>query len=261
VRDDEPIVVKDYGVLFAKSLLVLLAIVILLTVLKFAEEDFATTKSSIRTIGVIACAIYILLLIVVKIPRRFHKIPSYFEFSNDCIKYCEFDYERKQKTILTTKEAQIQHLKQVSFCVVTELYQRFGRKHHLSAWKMFRKSAIAIPLTKLFCFTYYLITFLFFALPFKIYKLKKAKEPLSLLKKNIVIEFTNRNYFLVNIYSQREFDELMIYFKSKNIPIQDKTVFLHHWQIVNPTFFDKNERWRDECEEETDAKKSIWWQI
>jgi hypothetical protein len=99
------------------------------------------------------------------------------------------------------------------------------------------------------------------ALPFKIYKLKKTEEPLSLLNKNIVIEFTNRNYFLVNIYSQKDFNELMMYFKRKNIPVNDKTVFLHHWQIANPTFFDKDERWCDEYEPKEIKKIGMWQKI
>ncbi|MDR2635674.1 MAG: hypothetical protein LBC08_02465 [Campylobacteraceae bacterium] len=91
--------------------------------------------------------------------------------------------------------------------------------------------------------------------------MKKTEEPLSLLNKNIVIEFTNRNYFLVNIYSQKDFNELMMYFKRKNIPVNDKTVFLHHWQIANPTFFDKDERWCDEYEPKEIKKIGMWQKI
>jgi len=54
--------------------------------------------------------------------------------------------------------------------------------------------------------------------------------------------FDNRNYFLVNIYSKKEFYELLEYFNIHNIPIEDKTVFIP--QAQNDSFFqDKNEIW------------------
>jgi hypothetical protein len=49
----------------------------------------------------------------------------------------------------------------------------------------------------------------------------------------------------------------MIYFKNKKIPIQDKTVFLHHWQIINPYFEDKEETWCDEYEKKEVEKNGI----
>jgi hypothetical protein len=55
-------------------------------------------------------------------------MPSYFEFSNDHIKYYEFNYEEKQKTLLTVKKAQIKHIKQVSFCIVNRSVSTFWQE-------------------------------------------------------------------------------------------------------------------------------------
>ena len=65
------------------------------------------------------------------------------------------------------------------------------------------------------------------------------------MKKNIFIHFNNRNYFLVNIYSQKELDELLKYFESNNITIRNKTSFLPQAQNDVP-FKDKNEIWTNE---------------
>jgi hypothetical protein len=255
--DKEPIVVKDYGALFAGIFLAIIIIAIAIYAIGHNPKDefkeFLPTVQFIAIMYCILCAPYVLIL---KAPKRFKKKPSLFEFSDNKIYHCRMLHEKNDKIIYEVT-APIKYIKQISFCIVTETHERHGRKHYLSSWGLFRKSSIAIPLTKLFCFTNYFCTYILLALPFKIYKLKKDGESLSLLNKNIVIEFTNRNYFLVNIYSQKEFDELMIYFKSKNIPIKDKTVFMHHWQILNPIFFDKDERWCDEYEEKEVEKVGI----
>jgi hypothetical protein len=256
--DREPIVVKDYSALFTGIFLVM----ILVAITSYAighnpKDEFKDILSAIKFIVIMCCVMYLPYVLLIMMPKSFKKYPSFFSFLNNEIYYCEISHDYKKKKIIKEITAPIKHIKQISFCIVTETYKRHGRKHYLSSWGLFRKSSIAIPLTKLFSFTHYLFTHIFFLLPFKIYKLKKDGEPLSLLSKNIVIEFTNRNYFLVNIYSQKEFDELMIYFKSKNIPIKDKTVFMYHWQILNPTFFDKDERWCDDPEPKEVEKVGI----
>jgi hypothetical protein len=196
----------------------------------------------------------IVLLIVIVIPT---KEVAYFKFTNEKIHYSIFKENKNPDyvEIFDERTAYNKYIKQISFCIMAEPRKRYGRKHYLSSWKLFRKSAIAIPLTKLLTFILYLIEYLL-VLPFKIYKLKKAKEPLSLLKKNIVIEFANRNYFIINIYSQKEFDELIRYFTFKKIYITDKTMLLHHWQVINPYFPDKEEEWCDDFEPQKIEKKT-----
>jgi hypothetical protein len=44
---------------------------------------------------------------------------------------------------------------------------------------------------------------------------------------------------------------------SKNVSIKDETVFLYHWQIANPAFFDKDEQWYDEYEKKDVEKIGI----
>jgi hypothetical protein len=193
--------------------------------------------------------IFLLFALIVIFPKEAARRLSVFKFTDDKIFYQEFKNDKKQDYIEIFDErlSYGKYIRQVSFCIMAEVWQRYGRKHYLSSWGLFKKSPVAMPLTKLLEFISYLLGYLP-VLPIKIYRLKKAKEPLYLLNKNIVIEFTNRNYFLVNIYSQKEFDELMIYFKSKNILIKDKTVFLYHWQVLNKYFMDKEENWCDDPE-------------
>jgi len=68
---------------------------------------------------------------------------------------------------------------------------------------------------------------------------------LGLIRKNIVLRFKNRNYFLINIYSRRDLDEILEYFKQKDVQVTNKTVFMPQAQNKG-LFTDKNEIWSDD---------------
>jgi hypothetical protein len=255
--DKNPIAIKDYGAMFVNTFIfTLLMIAVSYVIANHIEEDLERVSSTIRVIGAILGIFYFSHVLFIQIPKNFKKNPSFFKFSNDEIYYCELCHEYKNEKIVKEITIQTKYIKQISFCVVSEMWKRYGRKHYLSSWGLFRKSSIAIPLTKLFSFVNYLCTYVFFALPFKIYKIKKTDEPLSLLSKNVVIEFTNRNYLVVNVYSEKDFNKLIMYFRDKNISVKDKTVFMYHWQILDPTFFDEEEQWCDEYEPQKIEKKT-----
>ena len=73
----------------------------------------------------------------------------------------------------------------------------------------------------------------------------RADESLGLICKNIVLRFKNRNYFLINIYSRRDLDEILEYFKQKGVQVTDKVVFMPQAQNKG-LFTDKNEIWSDD---------------
>jgi hypothetical protein len=257
--DREPIVARDYSVLFGSVIVAFITVCLILLFMYNILSIIADANLDYVKIGFKAFLITILLIsLIIFFPKEITQFRGIFKFTNNNIYYQEFKNNKNPDYVEMIDEciAQNKYIKQISFCIVVELYKRYGRKHYLSSWGLFKKSSIAIPLTKLFSFMCYFLGYMLI-LPIKIYKLKKAKEPLSLLKKNIVIEFTNRNYFLVNIYSQKEFDELMQYFSSKNIPITNKRVFMHHWQIINPYFIDKEENWCDNTEPKEVEKARI----
>ena len=164
---------------------------------------------------------------------------SYFTFYNDKLFYNFMQGTEPNKICNLTD------IEKISFCVLSELMDSFGRFHYLTSYELYKKSSIGVHIGKLALFLYYTINFILLVLPFKIFMLIKNKEPLSLLNKNVVIKFKNRNYFLINIYSKRELDEILWYCKDKNIAIEQKTNFIPHWQ--NFTYFtDKNEIWSDD---------------
>jgi hypothetical protein len=256
--DKEPIIIKDYGAIFSMTLFfTIFGIAGSYAIATWIEEDLEQLSTTIRVIGAIYGIFYISYMLFILIPKNFNKTPSFFKFSNENIYYRKLSHAHKKEKILNEINADTRYIQKVYFCVIPELCERFGRKHYLTSWQMFRKSAIAIPLIKLYSFLYYWLTFLLFVLPFKIHKLKKDGEPLYLLKKNIVIEFTNRNYFLITIYCEKELNELFIYFRDKDIPIVDKTLFLAHVQVDTPTFFDKDERWCDDFENREVKKQGM----
>jgi hypothetical protein len=176
-----------------------------------------------------------------QLPKRFKKSPSYFSFSDSNISQIEYYYDHKNKMIKII--APLGNVKYVSFCVVSELQERYGRLHYLTPWQLYRKSSIGVHIGKTVLYIRFLLTYIFFILPYKIYRLTKAKESYWLLKKNLFIHFDNRNYFLVNIYSRKELDELLKYFEAHDIPIKSKTVLIPQAQNQMGWFADKNEIW------------------
>ena len=129
--------------------------------------------------------------------------------------------------------------------MMNEVPESYGRWHYLTAWQLYRKSSIGVHIGKATLFIRYIISYLFFILPYKLWRLYKSGEPYILLRKNLFIQFKNRNYLLVNIYSQKELDELLEYFQMHNIPITQKTYFIPHLQNQG-WFVDKNEIWTNE---------------
>ena len=147
-------------------------------------------------------------------------------------------------------------IEKISFCVVSELMDSFGRFHYFTSYELYKKSSIGVHIGKLALFLYYTINFILLVLPFKIFMLIKNKEPLSLLDKNVVIKFKNRNYFLINIYSRRDLIQILNYFKDKDIPIINKTSFIPQCQNMG-LFTDKNEVWSDDPND-TEIPKDDW---
>lgn len=75
------------------------------------------------------------------------------------------------------------------------------------------------------------------------WRLFKSGESTELLYRHLLISFNNRNYFVVNIYSKEELDELIKYFSENKIPIREKTHFIPHLQNQG-WFVDKEEKWK-----------------
>lgn len=200
--------------------------------------------------------VYVLIYLILSTIKN-HKYqrenPSYFEFTNkDINSFLNFQFFDSiiKKTNLISKNFKgipnpALNLEKVYFCVVCELGENHGRFHYFTPYELYKKSSIGVHIGKIVLYIRHLALYLLFALPYKIYKLKKTNEPLWLLKKNFVIRCKNRNYLLVNVYSTKEYNELLQYFQSLNIEIENKTKFIPH--IQNDGWFqDKNEIWSDD---------------
>jgi hypothetical protein len=137
------------------------------------DINFSYVKVAFKSFLIVMFLISLTLLF----PRELKYLRGTFKFTNNNIYYQKFKNNINSNYTETLDEcmAQSQYIKQISFCVMTELYKRYGRKHYLSSWGLFRKSTIAIPLTKFSCFTCYILVYIFI-LPIKIYKLKKPKS-------------------------------------------------------------------------------------
>lgn len=87
-----------------------------------------------------------------------------------------------------------------------------------------------------------------------------SKFCLWLLKRNFVIKFNNRNFFLLNAVSAKEYHELLQYFKALNVKIEDQTDFIP--QAQNSGYFtDKNEIYSDDFSDTQIPKKNFKWKL
>ncbi len=245
--DKEPIVIKDYGAYFQLSLLMLISIVILiLWIFDFKNGRFETIQfysfDFFRIVIVFVSMLWFVYFLY-KLPKYFQANPSFFKFFNQKFQYVEHFYDKDGVKAEFTLP--IEAISKTSFCIIAELQDRYGRWHHLTSWQLYRKSSIGVHIGKVTLFLRYLITYILFILPYKLWRLYRTGEAFSLLKKNLFIQFDNRNYFLVNIYSQKELDELIEYFKVCNIQITNKTYFIPHLQNQG-WFVDKEEVWTNE---------------
>ncbi|MEJ2437218.1 MAG: hypothetical protein P8Y49_06665 [Sulfurovaceae bacterium] len=255
--DKEPIVIKNYAVYYQGAFFFMLALVLIYLWIgdfqngRFEQMDFSSFEF-FRIIVSIGFIIW-LVIFMLKLPKRFKNLPSTFTFTNKFISHVRYLYEKDTYSQKKYFEVDIKEVLNVNYCVMTEFPYQYGRWHYLTSWQLYRKSSIGVHIGKTTLFVRHLITYILFVLPYKIYRLLKAEEPLSLLSKNIFIRFSNRNYFLVNIYSQKELDELMAYFKVHNIQIIGKTYFFPHLQN-DGWFVDKNEVWSDEFNQKEEEK-------
>lgn len=249
--DKEPIVIKDYGAYFQLSLLMLILLVVcILWAFDFQNGRFEIIEFNsfefFRILIVVAGMLWFIYHLY-KLPKYFQAKPSYFKFSNQKFQYIEHFYDKEG--VKTEFNISVDSIQSISFCIVAELQDRYGRWHYLSSWKLYRKSSIGVHIGKTTIFVRYFLTYLLFILPYKAWRLYTKNESFTLLKKSIFIQFRNRNYLLVNIYSQKDLDELVKYFQTHNIYTNEKTYFIPHLQNQG-WFVDEEEIWTNKFNEE-----------
>lgn len=247
--DKDPIEIKNYSVYFQGGLFMFIIVFVLALWIsdfnngRFEQMHFYSFEFFRIMISIVFIAWFINYLF--KLSKRFQRFPSIFVFKSMLIEHTRYLYDKDENTQHNTLHAYTSNVSALNYCVMVELPYQYGRWHHLTPWQLYRKSSIGVHIGKTTLFLRYLITYSFLVLPYKLWRLYRAGEPLSLLKKNIFIQFNNRNYFLVNIYSQKELDDLIEYFRLHDIQISDKTYFIPHLQNDGP-FADKEEVWTNE---------------
>jgi hypothetical protein len=242
--DKESIKIINYSVLFESYLALLIASIAIPLLINNINRTFLDGNSITLSMGVVVIIwIYLLYAVLIKRPKIFKNKKNLFTFKGNIIHY---HYEglvmKKEKIDLSMY---IKQVKSISYCVICELPESYGRLHYLTSWQLYRKSSIGVHIGKATLYIRYLITYIIFILPQKIWRLNRLGEPYYLLYKNLFIQFDNRNYFLVNIYSQNDLDRLTEYFQKHNILITDKIYFIPHLQNQG-WFVDNEEIWTDD---------------
>ena len=257
--DKEPIKIIDRAVYFQNNIVLFLSLGCLYKIFNLEVTPlnlkFYTHFSADLVMFIVV--VFLLLPATLLWPIKRKGSPAYFLLENNKISYInafddkpgslnqalnDFYFVKKEEIIKICNACDID---KISFCIISELYNSYGRFHYFSPYELYKKSSIGVHIGKAVLFLYHTINFILFILPFKIYMLIRAGEPLGLICKNIVLRFKNRNYFLINIYSRRDLDEILEYFKQKSVQVADKVVFMPQAQNKG-LFTDKNEIWSDD---------------
>ena len=254
--DKEPLMITDNSILFYWSWFLFLWFVCLVW-LCYVIFTAQSSERFWRQVIAILCGLYCIFSTIKQIKKMTQKEQqnkSYFTFTSQSITstrdYIISDLFSKNKYVNEKKTIPnpALNLEKVYFCIICELSENYGRFHYFTSYELYKKSSIGVHIGKIVLYIRHLALYLLFVLPYKIYKLKKANEPFWLLKKNFVLRCKNRNYLLVNVYSVKEYNELLEYFKSINIEVENKTKFIPH--IQNDGYFqDKNEIWSNDFDD------------
>ena len=242
--DKDSIKIINYCVRFESHIVALIGL-IMMPIIVQNIYNISTGNEKVTLLFLITLLIWIALFykIFIDYPKKFKQRSSYFIFQQNTIQYHHKYLQKKENDLDLI--VNLEHISKVSNCIICELPHSYGRWHYLTSWQLYRKSSIGVHIGKATLFLRYLITYTLFILPYKLWLLHRIGESYSLLRKNLFIQFDNRNYLLVNIYSQKELDELIEYFKAHNISIANKTYFIPHLQNQG-WFVDKEEVWTNE---------------
>lgn len=242
--DKDPIKIINHSVRFESHIIAFIGFIMFLIIVSNIYNIFiGNERVTFWFLATILVWIALFYKIFIDYPKKFKEQPSYFLFKQNIFQYHHIYLQKKENDLDLI--VNINNIDKISSCIVCELPQSYGRWHHLTSWQLYRKSSIGVHIGKATLFLRYLITYILFILPYKLWRLHRAGESYLLLKKNLFIQFHNRNYLLVNIYSQKELDEALEYFQLHNIPINEKTYFIPHLQNQG-WFVDKEEIWTNE---------------
>jgi len=245
-RNKNDIIINDHGVLFEYNFgLLIFSVALILTIndlIIFFTTDIQIDISFVRASLVIIISIVLVHYVLIRFPKKFKLQPAYFKFTDNTIEYHYFGDSSNIKKIESTID--IQYINSIEYCIIGELNNRFGRYHKLTPWQLYRQSSIGVHIGKITIFSRFVIEYILFVLPYRLWRLYCDKEPFYLLSKNIIIRFSNRNYFIVNIYSESDLKALQSYCKKHNIPIKNKTRIVAHLQNQG-WFTPKEEIWTD----------------
>lgn len=249
-QSGQSIKIIDYGVLFEASI----ALILVVTSLPFLIDDIKSIISSglhydLVTLKVFAITIllfWLLYVFFIKHPKKIKNNKSYFLFTDNIIKY---DHPRTDFTDGVNFTIPLNEIQNIDYCLVSELHNRYGRLHHLTSSQLYRKSSIGVHIGKATLFIYYSTIYIFLILPYRLWRLLKSSESTELLYQNLFITFKNRNYFVINIYSKDELDQIKKFFSKNNISIRGKRHFIPHLQNQG-WFVDKNEKWTNNFNDE-----------
>ena len=154
--------------------------------------------------------------------KNFQKKPPIFIFNESQIIYDYYKNDYRHRRIV---KKDIKDIVKVRYILHSEAPYQYGIVNKKSLIKRFFSDDIGDAFMHLI--VYFLgFTSLLLNLPIKIIILFKNKEPLSLLYKNLFIEFNDGTAMIINMYKQKHYESVESFFRQNNKEV-DKTTIIN----------------------------------
>jgi hypothetical protein len=224
VYNENKIIIKNYSYLFNSfsPLMLFLGFAIPIAVIWKYMNIFLIGEGDINlTFYISVIALSYMIKVAIQRLHGFKLKPPVFIISEDNLIYDHFVEDYKFRNIVKKDVASILRVK---FIVNSETINSYGKVNKNSLIKRFFKDDIGDGFIWLVTYYLGLISFFFFYMPIKIVVLLKNREKLSLLKKNLLIEFNDQTAYVINIYSESDYEKVYSILKKNQIKIDNKIV-------------------------------------
>ena len=215
------IVIKNYSYLFNSfsPFMLLLGYVIPIAVIWKYTNIFLIGEGEISPTfyGSVIILIYMIKVTLQRV-HGFKLKPPVFIISEDNLIYDYFVEDYKFRNIA---KKNIDSISKVKFIINSETINSYGKVNKNSFIKRFFKDDIGDGFIWLVTYCLGLISFIFFYFPIKTVLLLKNREKLSLLKKNLLIEFNDETAYVINIYSESDYEKIYSILKENQIKIDN----------------------------------------
>jgi len=222
--ENNEVIIKNYAYLFnsfSPFLLLLGFVIPIIVIYKYVKILLLGEGDISATFYISIIVLIYMIKLSIKRIHAFKLKPPVYIVDNESIIYDYFIEDNKFRHII---KKDINSISRVEHIINSETVVSYGKVNKNSLIKRFFKDDIGDGFIELVVYHLGVVSFLFFYAPIKIVVLMKNKEKLSILKKNLLIEFNDDTAFVINIYNESDYEKICSILKQNQIEIDNNTV-------------------------------------